>query len=52
MHDSLIPRPSHHPVLDHKNGGGRPGPFYHVNDISLYLGRRGEGGVSAPGAPL
>ena len=27
-----------------KNGGGRPSPFYHVNDVSVYLGRqRGEG---------
>ena len=27
-----------------KNGGGRPGPFYHMNDINVYLGRqRGEG---------
>ena len=33
---SLVPRPSHHPDFDHlqyaKGGGGRPGPFYHVND--------------------
>ena len=21
-----------------KNGGGRPGPFYHMNDVSVYLG--------------
>ena len=27
-----------------KNGGGRPGPFYHMNDVSVYLGRRGGGG--------
>ena len=28
-----------------KNEGGRPGPFYHVNDVSVYLvGRRGWGG--------
>ena len=28
-----------------KNGGGRPCPFYHVNNISIYLGRqRGWGG--------
>ena len=27
-----------------KNGGGRLGIIYHVNDISVYLGRqRGEG---------
>ena len=31
-----------HRVL--RSGGGRPGPFYHVNDVSVYLGRqRGEG---------
>ena len=34
---SLVPRPSHCPVFDRlqyaKIGGGRPGPFYHVNDI-------------------
>ena len=45
---SLVPRPSHHPVFWSlavcKNGGGRPGPFYHMNDISVYLSRqRGEG---------
>ena len=27
-----------------KKGDGRPGPFYHVNDVSVYLGRqKGEG---------
>jgi len=26
-----------------KNEGGRPGPFYHMDDISVYLGRRVEG---------
>ena len=27
-----------------RNGGGRPGSFYHVDDINVYLGRqRGEG---------
>ena len=40
-------RPSHHPVFDclqYAKTGERPGPFYHVNDISVYLGRqRGEG---------
>ena len=26
--------------------GGRPGPFYHVNDVSVYQGRqRGEGSL-------
>ena len=24
-----------------KNGGGRPGPFYHVNDVSVYLSDHG-----------
>ena len=47
---SLVPRPFHHPVFDHlqyvKKGGGRPGPFCHVNDVSVYLDRRG--GNSAP----
>ena len=28
-----------------KNGGGRPGPFYHVDDVSVYLGRQRGGGV-------
>ena len=29
---------------------GRPGPFYHVNDISVYLGRqRGGGGGGGRG---
>ena len=27
-----------------KNGGERPGPFYHVNEISVYLGRQRWGG--------
>ena len=44
---TLVPRSSHRPVFDSlqyaKNGGGRPGIFYHVNDVSVYLGRqRGE----------
>ena len=31
-----------------KNEGGRPGPFYHWNDVSVYLvGRRGWGGGDA-----
>ena len=29
----------------YKNGGGRPGPVYHVNDVSVYLGRQ-KGGDS------
>ena len=45
---SLVPRPFHRPVLIacsmHKNGGERPGPFYHVNDVSVYLGRETGGG--------
>ena len=44
----LITRPSHRPVFDHlqykKNGRGRPGPFYHVNDFHVNLdGQRGGG---------
>ena len=31
--------------LQYANGGGRPGPFYHVNDISVYLGRQRGGGA-------
>ena len=46
---TLVPRPSHRPVFDNlqyaKNGGGRPGIFYHVNDISVYLGTQRGGGV-------
>ena len=40
-HCSLVssPSPSHCPVC--KNGGGRPGPFYHMNDINFYLGSQG-----------
>ena len=41
---SLVPRPSHRPVFDRlqvcKNGGGRPGIIYHVNYVSVYLGRQ------------
>ena len=39
-------RPSHRSVFDRstQNGGGRPDPFYHMNDISVYLGRQ-RGGV-------
>ena len=46
---SLVPRSSHCPVFDRlqytKNGGGRHGIFYHVNDISVCLVDRGRGGV-------
>ena len=45
---SLIPRLSHRPVMitcSMQNRGGRPGPFYHVNNISFYLGRQRGGGV-------
>ena len=28
-----------------KNGGGRPGPFYDMNDVSVYLSRQRGGGV-------
>ena len=28
-----------------KTGGGRPGPFYYVNNVSVYLGRQRGGGV-------
>ena len=38
----LVPSPSHHPVFDQwqyeKSEEGRPGPFYHVNHISIYFG--------------
>ena len=45
---NLVPRPSHRPAFDclqyAKTEGGRPGIIYHVNDVSVYLGRqRGEG---------
>ena len=47
--NSLIPRPSHCPVFDHlqfaKTEGGRPGPFYHVTDVSVDLCRRRWGEV-------
>ena len=49
MH-SLVPRPSHCPVFLFflslavcKNRGGRPVPFYHMNDISVYLGTQRGG---------
>ena len=31
-----------------KRGGGRPGPFYHVNDVSVYLGRQRGGREGVP----
>ena len=44
---SLVP--SHRPVFDvlqyAKNRGGEPGPFYHINDVSVYQGRQRGGGV-------
>ena len=41
---SGLPRPSHYPVFAaFKNREGRPGPFYHVNDVSVYLGRQRGG---------
>ena len=47
--NNLIPRPSHCPVFDHlqfaKTEGGRPGPFYHVTDVSVDLCRRRWGEV-------
>ena len=49
---SLIPRPSHHPVFDRlqyaQNRGGRTGIFYHMNDVSVYLGRQSGGGGGVP----
>ena len=47
---SLIPKPPYRQVFDHsqyaKSEGGGPGPLYHVNDVSVYLGRqRGEGSL-------
>ena len=46
----LVPRPCHHSVFDcsAQNGGGRPGTFCHVNDVSVYLGRPRGGGGSGP----
>ena len=51
MDSSPVPRPTHCPVLiafsmQKQRVGGRPGPFYHVNDVSVYLGRqRGQGSL-------
>ena len=37
VQSNLVLRHSHHPVFDRlqyaKGGGGRPDPFYHVNDV-------------------
>ena len=46
---SLVPRLSRAPssfwsLAVCKNGGGRPSLFYHVNDVSVYLGRQRGGG--------
>ena len=45
--DSLVPRPSHHPFFDRLQYAKMEGEglvhFYHVNGVSVYLGRqRGE----------
>ena len=52
---SLVPRPSHHPVFDRlqyakMEGEGRLGIIYHVNDVSVYLGRQrvDRGGEGSP----
>ena len=49
MGSSLVPRPSHRPVFDRlqcaKTEGEGLGAFYHVNDVSVYLGRQRRGGV-------
>ena len=43
---SLVPRPSHCPVFDWlqyaRMGGGRHGPLYHMNDVSVYRGGEGS----------
>ena len=42
---SLVPMPSYHSgfvCLQYaKTEGGRPGIFYHMDDVSVYLGRQG-----------
>ena len=47
---SFVHRPSHRPVFDHftvcKKQRGRLGSFYHVNDICVYLGKKGGEGLS------
>ena len=43
---SLVPRSLQHLVFDRLQWRGRPGIFYPVNDVSVYLGRqRGEGSL-------
>ena len=44
---SLATRASHRPVFDHLQYAktGRPAPFHHLNDISVYPGRQRGGGV-------
>ena len=42
---SLVARPSQFWAVC-KNGEGRPGPFYHVNDVSVYQGKQSGGEVS------
>ena len=44
---NLVPRSSHRlGFAVRTNGRGRPGQFYHVNDVSLYQGRQREEGSS------
>ena len=45
---SLVLRPSHRPGFDrlqYAETERRPGPFYCMNDVSVYLGRQMGGGV-------
>ena len=39
-----FPQSSFWSLAVRRNGGGRPGPFYHVNDVSYYLGSGGAEG--------
>ena len=52
VNPNLVTRPSHHPVFDGlqypNNREGRPGPFYHVNGVSIYLGRQRGVGIKRP----
>ena len=40
MHDSDLSFGLDKQLVSCKNRDGRPGPFYHVNDVSVYLGRQ------------